>query len=97
MGVFQKKEEWEAYKKLRYDQPVLEDPKRKKKILTEPAAIKIACDFAAEHECIKIFDAGDVQANGFQIVTDAKNQGIPFRIADLPIWDLQFLLHLPLR
>ncbi|MEI3220168.1 MAG: hypothetical protein V8S08_11900 [Lachnoclostridium sp.] len=74
----------------------IEDPKQKKKILTEPAAIKIACDFAAEHECIKIFDAGDVQANGFQIVTDEK-QGIPFRIADLPIWDLQFLLHLPLR
>lgn len=71
-GCVQKKEEWEAYKKLRYDQPVLEDPKRKKKILTEPAAIKIACDFAAEHECIKIFDAGDVQANGFQIVTDEK-------------------------
>lgn len=68
----EKKAEWEAYKQARYDHPVLMDEKRKETILTEPAAIKLAVDFAVEHDCVKIFDAGDVQANGFQIVTDEK-------------------------
>lgn len=68
----EKRAEWEAYKQLRYDNPVLADEKRGKTILTEPAAIKTAVDFAVSHDCIKIFDAGDVQANGFQIVTDEK-------------------------
>lgn len=68
----QKKAEWEAYKQLRYDNPVLFDEKRGKSLLTEPAAIKKAVDFAVAHDCVKIFDAGDVQANGFQIVTDEK-------------------------
>lgn len=67
-----KRAEWEAYKQLRYDHPVLADEKRGKSILTEPAAIKKAVDFADAHGCVKIFDAGDVQANGFQIVTDEK-------------------------
>lgn len=67
-----KRAEWEAYKQLRYDNPVLVDEKRGRSILTEPAAIKKAVDFADLHSCIKIFDAGDVQANGFQIVTDEK-------------------------
>lgn len=68
----EKRAEWEAYKQLRYDHPVLVDEKRGKSILTEPAAIKKAVDFADAHGCVKIFDAGDVQANGFQIVTDEK-------------------------
>ncbi|XCP85512.1 thiamine pyrophosphate-dependent enzyme [Roseburia hominis] len=67
-----KRVEWEAYKQLRYDNPVLYDEKYGKLILTEPAAIKTVVDFADSHECVKIFDAGDVQANGFQIVTDEK-------------------------
>lgn len=65
-----KKAEWEAYKQARYDSPVLFDEKRKQSILTEPAAIKKVVDFADAHNCVKVFDAGDVQANGFQIVTD---------------------------
>lgn len=68
----EKRVEWESYKQLRYDHPVLVDEKRGKSILTEPAAIKKAVDFADAHGCVKIFDAGDVQANGFQIVTDEK-------------------------
>ena len=67
-----KRAEWEAYKQLRYDNPVLYDEKQEKSILTEPAAIKKAVDFADSHGCVKIFDAGDVQANGFQIVADEK-------------------------
>ncbi len=39
-------------------------------VLTQPAAIKVVCDFAKKHEAIKFFDAGDVQANGFQTVED---------------------------
>jgi 3D-(3,5/4)-trihydroxycyclohexane-1,2-dione acylhydrolase (decyclizing) len=38
--------------------------------LAEPAAIKIVADFAKEIGAAKFFDAGDVQANGFQIVED---------------------------
>ena len=67
-----KRNEWDSFKQLRYDNPVLKDEKWEKTILTEPAAIKKAVDFADMHGCIKIFDAGDVQANGFQIVTDEK-------------------------
>ena len=38
--------------------------------LAQPAAIKIVADFAKEIGAAKFFDAGDVQANGFQIVED---------------------------
>jgi hypothetical protein len=38
--------------------------------LPQPAAIKAALDWAREHNAISFFDAGDVQANGFQIVED---------------------------
>lgn len=68
----QKRLEWEAFKQARYDNPAFMDSKRGKTILTEPAAIKKVVDFADENGCIKIFDAGDVQANGFQIVADEK-------------------------
>ena len=39
-------------------------------MLTQPAAIKIVADFAKQIDAAKFFDAGDVQANGFQIVED---------------------------
>jgi 3D-(3,5/4)-trihydroxycyclohexane-1,2-dione acylhydrolase (decyclizing) len=39
-------------------------------VLTQPAAIKIATDWARAKGIVSIFDAGDVQANGFQIVED---------------------------
>ena len=38
--------------------------------LSQPAAIKIVADFAKSIGAAKFFDAGDVQANGFQIVED---------------------------
>jgi 3D-(3,5/4)-trihydroxycyclohexane-1,2-dione acylhydrolase (decyclizing) len=41
-------------------------------VLGQPAAIKIVVDFAKEIAAAKFFDAGDVQANGFQIVEDDK-------------------------
>lgn len=68
----EKKAEWDNYKRARYENPVLKDEKHGAEILTEPAAIKIVTDFADTYGCVKIFDAGDVQANGFQIVEDTK-------------------------
>lgn len=68
----EKKAEWDSYKRARYENPVLRDEKHGEEIMTEPAAIKIVTDFADAHGCVKIFDAGDVQANGFQIVEDTK-------------------------
>ena len=41
-----------------------------KPVLMQPAAIKIVADFAKAIGAAKFFDAGDVQANGFQIVED---------------------------
>jgi 3D-(3,5/4)-trihydroxycyclohexane-1,2-dione acylhydrolase (decyclizing) len=68
----EKKVEWDTYKSLRYHNETLFDPIWNKEVLTQPAAIKIATDWSREKECISIFDAGDVQANGFQIVEDTK-------------------------
>jgi 3D-(3,5/4)-trihydroxycyclohexane-1,2-dione acylhydrolase (decyclizing) len=65
-----KKEEWRAYKQERYDAAVLDDELWKRPVLMQPAAIKIVADFAKGIGAAKYFDAGDVQANGFQIVED---------------------------
>ena len=65
-----KKQEWQAFKKDRFDAATIEDDFWKIPLLTQPQVIKIADDFARLHGAIKFFDAGDVQANGFQIVED---------------------------
>jgi 3D-(3,5/4)-trihydroxycyclohexane-1,2-dione acylhydrolase (decyclizing) len=67
-----KKSEWAAYKRKRFECPPLKDDVWKKPVLAQPAAIKIVADFAKEVGAAKFFDAGDVQANGFQIVEDDK-------------------------
>ena len=67
-----KKREWINFKNRIYKKEILKDITFKKNILTQPAAIKIACDFANIKNCVKFFDAGDVQANGFQIAEDNK-------------------------
>ncbi|MDL2403730.1 thiamine pyrophosphate-binding protein [Rhizobium mayense] len=41
-----------------------------KPVLTQPRVIRIAAEFCRRHGAVKFFDAGDVQANGFQIVED---------------------------
>src|SRR5689334_4582797 len=66
----EKKAEWTNYKRRRYEAPPLRDEAWQKPVLTQPAAIKIVADFAKEIGAAKFFDAGDVQANGFQIVED---------------------------
>ena len=65
-----KKQEWQAFKKVRFDAATIEDDIWKIPLLTQPQVIKIADDFARLNGAIKFFDAGDVQANGFQIVED---------------------------
>ena len=64
------KKVWASFKQKIYDNEKLKDDSFNKEVLTQPVAIKIACDFAKSNHCIKFFDAGDVQANGFQIAED---------------------------
>jgi 3D-(3,5/4)-trihydroxycyclohexane-1,2-dione acylhydrolase (decyclizing) len=64
------KEKWLRFKQERFDNPVLHDEVWRRQVLTQPAAIKIAYDFAKEKKAARYFDAGDVQANGFQVVED---------------------------
>jgi 3D-(3,5/4)-trihydroxycyclohexane-1,2-dione acylhydrolase (decyclizing) len=65
-----KKKEWANYKRKRYECAPLRDEAWQMPVLPQPAAIKIVADFAKSIDAAKFFDAGDVQANGFQIVED---------------------------
>jgi 3D-(3,5/4)-trihydroxycyclohexane-1,2-dione acylhydrolase (decyclizing) len=65
-----KKAAWQAFKVERFQTPVLPDEYWGSAVITQPAAIKIALDWARERDAVVFFDAGDVQANGFQIVED---------------------------
>jgi 3D-(3,5/4)-trihydroxycyclohexane-1,2-dione acylhydrolase (decyclizing) len=67
-----KKAEWQAFKVEREQHPVLKDDYWNQIVLTQPAAIKIATDWAKAQQALCFFDAGDVQANGFQIVEDER-------------------------
>ena len=68
---------WAAFKQKRYDNPTLHDEVWGEAVLTQPAAIKICYDFAVAKRAARFFDAGDVQANGFQIVED-EQYGLTF-------------------
>ncbi|MEI6055955.1 MAG: thiamine pyrophosphate-dependent enzyme [Lentisphaerota bacterium] len=68
----QKKKEWDAFKAERYTKSVLLDEVWKREVMTQPAVIKAATDWARKNKAVSLFDAGDVQANGFQIVEDEK-------------------------
>jgi 3D-(3,5/4)-trihydroxycyclohexane-1,2-dione acylhydrolase (decyclizing) len=65
-----KKTEWQGMKDQRFHTPVLDDDYWGGPVLTQPAAIKAATDWAKARGAVCLFDAGDVQANGFQIVED---------------------------
>ncbi len=65
-----KKAAWSAYKSARFDAAPIPDGTWQRPTLPQPAAIKIVADFAKSIGAAKLFDAGDVQANGFQIVED---------------------------
>ncbi|GAW33649.1 3D-(3,5/4)-trihydroxycyclohexane-1,2-dione hydrolase [Roseovarius sp. A-2] len=65
-----KKDEWTEFKAKRIHAKPIADDVWQKPVLTQPAAIHTVASFANEIGAIKFFDAGDVQANGFQIVED---------------------------
>ena len=65
-----KKDEWFDFKKARIEAAPLEDVVWQKSVLTQPAALHTVSSFANKVGAIKFFDAGDVQATGFQIVED---------------------------
>jgi 3D-(3,5/4)-trihydroxycyclohexane-1,2-dione acylhydrolase (decyclizing) len=67
------KKAWQKFKKERYANPALYDDYWEKNVLTQPAAIKIATDWAKTQNAVCFFDAGDVQANGFQIIEDEQS------------------------
>jgi len=66
----QQKEAWRQFKAARFDAPPLADDTWGEPVLSQPGAIKVVSDFARAIDAAKYFDAGDVQANGFQIVED---------------------------
>jgi 3D-(3,5/4)-trihydroxycyclohexane-1,2-dione acylhydrolase (decyclizing) len=66
----EKKQTWQAFKAERELNSILVDEFWRGPVLTQPAAIKIATDWARTQGAVCFFDAGDVQANGFQIVED---------------------------
>jgi 3D-(3,5/4)-trihydroxycyclohexane-1,2-dione acylhydrolase (decyclizing) len=66
----EKKAEWQELKDRRFRTPVLFDDYWSGEVLTQPAVIKLATDWAKAKDAVCFFDAGDVQANGFQIVED---------------------------
>lgn len=65
-----KKKEWADYKAERYAAAPIKDAVWQRPALAQPAAIKVVADFAKRIHAAKYFDAGNVQANGFQIVED---------------------------
>lgn len=69
-GCIASKFAWKKFLSERQAMPPIFDEVWQRPVLTQPAAIKVACDFAREVDAIKFFDAGDVQANGFQTVDD---------------------------
>ncbi|WP_449279078.1 thiamine pyrophosphate-dependent enzyme [Leucobacter sp. GX24907] len=64
-------DEWVAFKEERFSVSALEDAVWKRKVLTQPVALKAVNDWARSHDdAVLFYDAGDVQANGFQVAED---------------------------
>ena len=61
---------WQSFKAERLRSPVLKDEYWGVPVLTQPAAIQIATAWARSLGAVCFFDAGDVQANGFQVAED---------------------------
>jgi 3D-(3,5/4)-trihydroxycyclohexane-1,2-dione acylhydrolase (decyclizing) len=62
--------EWEQVKQDRLDRPTLYDPVWGREVLTQPAAIQTITEWAETSEAVTFFDAGDVQAVGFQMSSE---------------------------
>ena len=64
------KAKWRAFKAAQIAALPPVDPVWGRVVLTQPQAIATAAELCKQRGAIKFFDAGDVQANGFQIVED---------------------------
>jgi len=62
--------EWDNFLGSRFQVETLADSKFGTALLTQPVAVREVVEFARHKGAYKFFDAGDVQANGFQIVED---------------------------
>lgn len=65
-----KKEQWARFKVSRFTADAPVDCTWQRSVMTQPQAIRAVASFAKTVGAVKLFDAGDVQANGFQIVED---------------------------
>ena len=65
-----KKAEWRAFKAAQLEAPAPIDAVWQRAVLTQPQAIAVTAAFCKARGAVKFFDAGDVQANGFQLVED---------------------------
>jgi 3D-(3,5/4)-trihydroxycyclohexane-1,2-dione acylhydrolase (decyclizing) len=64
------KARWDALRTERTSTPPIFDPVWGTEVLTQPAAVAAVARFAREAGALKVFDAGDVQATGFQVIED---------------------------
>ena len=65
-----RKKAWSALKKERCGEVRLHDETWGQPVLTQPSVVALVSRFAKSRDAVKLFDAGDVQANGFQVVED---------------------------
>lgn len=77
MECQQARRAWEAVKQARLDRPVIFDRAWGRAVLTQPAAVHTVAEWAAQAEAVTFFDAGTVQAVGFQISTQ-ESEGTSF-------------------
>ena len=66
----ERKQEWRQFRAQRLAATPPVDDVWQARVMTQPQAIATALEFAREVGAVKLFDAGDVQANGFQLVED---------------------------
>jgi 3D-(3,5/4)-trihydroxycyclohexane-1,2-dione acylhydrolase (decyclizing) len=66
----EQKNQWLALKEERRQHPTLHDEYWQQEVLTQPAVIMTALEWEKANAVVSLFDAGDVQANGFQIAED---------------------------
>jgi 3D-(3,5/4)-trihydroxycyclohexane-1,2-dione acylhydrolase (decyclizing) len=66
----EQKARWNGLRAERCNASPLHDEAWGRPVLTQPAAIGVIDAFARRTGAVKYFDAGDVQANGFQVVAD---------------------------
>ena len=65
-----KKTKRQAFRAAQLEAPAPIDAVWQRAVLTQPQAIAMTAAFCKARGAVKFFDAGDVQANGFQIVED---------------------------